>query len=63
MCASLKTLLTWQELRIKYTGKKMTRREVLEREAAAVGLSIPEKKPVGKFDPNDPLGDLGDDEE
>jgi len=35
----------------------------LEREAAAVGLSIPEKKPVGKFDPRDPLGDLQDDEE
>lgn len=40
----------------------MSRREVLEREAAAVGLRIPEKKPVGKFDPRDPLGDLADEE-
>jgi hypothetical protein len=52
-----------QDLRLKYAGKKLTRRQVLEREAAAVGLTIPEKKPVGKFDPNDPLGDLQDDEE
>eukprot|EP01124_Arcella_intermedia_P002752 TRINITY_DN1149_c0_g1_i1.p1 TRINITY_DN1149_c0_g1~~TRINITY_DN1149_c0_g1_i1.p1 ORF type:complete len:114 (+),score=27.16 TRINITY_DN1149_c0_g1_i1:54-344(+) len=45
-----KSALYHQELKVKYAGRKLTRRQELEREAATVGLALPKVPPPRETD-------------